>query len=141
MKKITWAIPALFAGASIAAADPVNDATTVTDALAKAGYADVRDVEKDDGLWEAEVRGEDGRYHDVHIVAQTGEILDSQKGARILTAEEVIALLEAEGYTDVRDLDLEDALWEAEVKQSDGTEVDLRINGFSGQVLSVDKDD
>jgi uncharacterized membrane protein YkoI len=66
---------------------------------------------------------------------------DSQSDARILTAEEVIALLEAEGYTDVRDLDLEDALWEAEVKQADGTDVELRINGFSGQILSVDKDD
>jgi len=141
MKKIIFAIPALFAGATLAAADPVSDAADVTAALNKAGYADVRDVEKDDGLWEAEVRGADGRYHDIHVVAETGEVIDSQSDARILTAEEVIRLLQAEGYTDVRDLDLEDALWDAEVKQADGTEVDLRINGFSGQVVSVENDD
>jgi uncharacterized membrane protein YkoI len=141
MKKIAYAIPVLLAGASFAAAGPVDSVATVSEALSKAGYADVRDVEKDDGLWEAEVRGADGRYHDVYVIPETGEILDSQSDARILTAEEVIALLEAEGYTDVRDLDLEDALWEAEVKQADGTDVELRINGFSGQVLSVDKDD
>jgi uncharacterized membrane protein YkoI len=141
MKKIAWAIPALLAGASIAAAGPVGDAASVKTTLTEAGYVDVRDVEKDDGLWEAEVRGADGKYRDVHVIAETGEILDSQSGERVLTAEEVIALLEAEGYTDVRDLDLEDALWDAEVRQADGTEVDLRINGFSGQVLSVETDD
>ena len=141
MKKIAYTIPVLLAGASFAAANPVDSAASVSEALSKAGYADVRDVEKDDGMWEAEVRGDDGRYHDVHVIPETGEILDSQSDARILTAEEVIALLEAEGYTDVRDLELEDALWDAEVKQADGTEVELRINGFSGQVLSVDQDD
>jgi uncharacterized membrane protein YkoI len=141
MKKIAWAIPALLAGASVAAAGPVGDAAGVKTALTEAGYADVRDVEKDDGLWEAEVRGDDGKYRDVYVIAETGEILDAQSGERILTAEEVIALLEAEGYADVRDLDLEDALWEAEVRRADGTEVDLRINGFSGQVLSVENDD
>lgn len=134
------AIPLALA-ASAAAADAVDSADTVIDTLTRAGYADVRDIEKDDGLWEAEVRGADGKYHDLHVVPATGEILDARADKRVLSADEVRSLLEAEGYTAVHDLDLDDAVWEAEAQSADGARVDLVINGFDGKVLDASPDD
>lgn len=135
------AIPLALAVTSAAAADAVDSADTVIDTLTKAGYADIRDVEKDDGLWEAEVRGADGKFYDLHVVPATGEILDARADKRVLGAEEIQSLLEAEGYTAVHDLDLDDAVWEAEAQSAGGTRVDLVINGFDGTVLDSSVDD
>lgn len=131
----------LLAAAPAAMADPMDSADAVIDALNQAGYAEVRDVERDDGLWEAEVRGTDGRYRDLHIVPATGEILDPEGDTAVLTADEIRARLEAEGYTNVKDLDLDEAVWEAEADAADGTRVDLVINGFDGSVLDSEVDD
>jgi uncharacterized membrane protein YkoI len=135
------AITLFAASTTLVAAEPVDSASAVTDALNAAGYAEVRDIEQDDGLWEAEVRGADGDFHDLHIVPATGEILDANSDRRILTAEEIESLLTAEGYTKISDLDLEDAVWDAEAVDAGGSRVDLVINGFDGKVLSSDQDD
>ncbi len=122
------------------AADPIDSAGAVIDALNAAGYAEVRDVEKDDGLWEAEVRGTDGKFRDLHIVPATGEILDAHSEKPVLTAEEIESRLSAAGYTKIHDLDLDDAVWEAEAEDAGGKRVDLVINGFDGTVLVVEND-
>lgn len=129
------------ASTAVVAAEPVDSASAVTDALNAAGYTEVRDIEQDDGLWEAEVRGTDGKFHDLHIVPATGEILDAHSDRQVLTAKEIESLLTAEGYTKIGDLDLEDAVWDAEAVDAGGSRVDLVINGFDGKVLSADQDD
>jgi uncharacterized membrane protein YkoI len=139
--KRTLAITLAFAGTSVAFADPVDSADGVIDALKAAGYAEVRDVEHDDGLWEAEVRGPDGKFYDLHVVAATGAVLDARGDQPVLSADEIRAKLEAEGYTGVHDLDLDDAVWEAEATAPDGSRVDLLLNGFDGQVLASSVDD
>jgi uncharacterized membrane protein YkoI len=133
--------PLLLAAPSVVFAAALDSADAVNDRLTAAGYAEVRDVEKDDGLWEAEVRGADGKFYDLHVVPASGEILDSRGDRPVLTADEVRASLEDAGYSNVHDLDLDDAVWEAEAQAADGSRVDLVINGFDGSVLDSSVDD
>ena len=128
----------MFTGTALAQAG--FDAGDALEALRAAGYAEVRDIEHDDGLWEAEVRGADGRWHDVHVVPGSGEVLDRTTGT-LLTAAEVSAAVEAAGYTGIHDLDLDDAVWDLEALSPEGQQVDLRVHGFSGEILVVEIDD
>ncbi len=130
------------AAAGTAAAQAVNGPADVTARLNAAGYTEVRDVEFDGGLWEAEVRHADGRWHDVAIDATTGDVLDDRAaGKTLITAAQVIASLESAGYTEIRDLDLDDAVWEADARGRDGQRVELRVNAHNGKVISEEIDD
>jgi len=131
----------LAASTAVIAAGHLDSADVVIEALADAGHTDVRKVELDDGLWEAEVRGADGRYYDLHVIPETGAILDVRSGQVVLTAAEIRAHLESKGYTEVDDLDLDGVVWEADAVDAAGTEVDLVINGFDGGVLHSEVDD
>lgn len=126
---------------AVMAAEALDSADAVLDVLSAAGYTETRDVEMDDGLWEVEVRGDDGRFYDLHVVPGTGAILDKHSGTSVLSAEQIRSSLESKGYTKIDDLDLDDAVWEAEAVAADGTRVDLTINGFDGEVLHSEIDD
>ena len=137
MKKIALLlIPAsLFTAVAFAQAGGAAD---VTAKLQAAGYADVRDVEFDGGVWEAEVKRADGRWGEVAMDEATGEIFDAKAGKPMIDARGVADALEAAGYTEVSDLDRDGALWEAEARDKDGTRVELRLSGHDGRVLSSD---
>lgn len=130
------------AASGIALAAELRTPVEVTAALNAAGYSEVRDVEFDDGLWEAEVRRPTGRWGDVHVDPSSGEVLDAST-ATLLSAAEVITLLSAAGYQVTGGLEREDALWEAEATDAQGQRLDLRIDGRNGRVLfsEVDHDD
>lgn len=53
-----------------------------------------------------------------------------------LTAAEVRAKLEAQGYTNVNDVEFDDGMWEADARSADGNRVDLRIDAKTGQVYA-----
>jgi uncharacterized membrane protein YkoI len=127
--------------AGTVAAQAVSGPADVTARLQAAGYSESRDVEFDGGLWEAEVRAADGRWHDVAIDAATGDVLDGNSSRPVLTAAQVTAALAAAGYADVRDLDLDDAVWEADAVAADGRRVELRLNGHTGKVIAEEQDD
>lgn len=135
--KIAWMLApaALFAAAACA---QVGGATDVTSRLQAAGYAEVRDVEFDGGVWEAEVKRADGRWGEVAIDAATGEIFDAKAGKPMLDARAVAEALEAAGYTEITDLDRDGALWEAEARDKTGARVELRLSGHDARVLSSD---
>jgi len=118
----------------------VQDAAGVRAALQQAGYAEIRDIGQDDGLWEAKVRGADGRWHEVHVDPASGQVLDPRGGAPLMTADQVRAAVEEQGYTQVRDLDLDDAVWEVDANDGDGREVELKVSAIDGRVLVVDHD-
>ncbi len=103
--------------------------------LNRAGYAEVREIEYDDGLWEAEVRRADGRWGEVHVDPVSGEVFDAQAARAQLDAAALIAALEAQGYTAINDLDREGATWGAEAVGPDGQRVELRVSGYDGRVL------
>ena len=56
-------------------------------------------------------------------------------------SEDILARLAAAGYVDVRDVDLEDAIWEIDARRADGGRVELRVDGHTGDVISESIDD
>jgi hypothetical protein len=127
---------ATFAPAASAAAGPDDVAAS----LRAAGYADVRELEYDDGLWEAEVRRASGLWGEVAIDPASGEVFDAMSPRPLLALARVLASLEAAGYRQVHDVDRDGALWEADALDRDGRRVELRISGYDGRVLSVRPD-
>lgn len=51
-----------------------------------------------------------------------------------LTAAEVRATLETQGYTKVNDVEFEDGVWTADARSADGNRVELSINPRTGEV-------
>ncbi|MCG6118214.1 MAG: PepSY domain-containing protein [Aquimonas sp.] len=129
-------------GLSLAAvAAPVQQAGEVAALLQQAGYAEVRDIELDSGLWEVEVRRDTGRWGEIHVDPATGEIFDRHTGRALLDAEAITRALEAQGYRDIKDLDREGATWDADAMSPEGYEVDLRVSAHDGRVLHSERDD
>ena len=78
------ALPAaLFAG--IVLAQQANP-ESVRASLQAAGYAEVRDIEFDSGLWEAEVRRADGRWGEIAFDPASNEVFDAKNGRAVLDA-------------------------------------------------------
>jgi hypothetical protein len=109
----------------------------ITARLTAAGYTDVRELEFDDGLWEADVQRADGSRGEVAIDGD-GNVLDARSGTPMLDAPALIAALERAGYRDVRDIDRDGAVVDAEATNAAGKRMELRINAFDGSVLHAD---
>ncbi len=124
-----------------ASAAPVGSAADVAAALQSGGYAEFREIELDDGLWEVEVRRADGRWSDIHVDPASGEIFDKRAAAGLLDAEAIRAALAVDGYTDIRDLDRDGAVWSVEASDRSGQRVELRLAGTDGRVLHSAPDD
>lgn len=64
------------------------------------------------------------------LVAAAGTVLAQDA----LTAAEVRAKLEAQGYTNINDVEFEDGVWSADARSADGNRVDLSINPSTGEI-------
>lgn len=53
-----------------------------------------------------------------------------------LTAAEVRATLEAQGYTHVNDVEFDNGMWEADARSADGNRVEVRIDAKTGKVYA-----
>lgn len=124
--------------ATAAIAKAVSGPADVEAKLQAAGYSDVKDIEFDSGLWEADVRRPDGRWADIAVDPSTGEIFDSRDGRTVIDVRTLTDTLAAAGYTEITDLDRDGALWEAEARDSSGQRVELRVSGIDGRVLHSD---
>ena len=51
-----------------------------------------------------------------------------------MTAPQVRAQLEAQGYTNVKDVKFEDGMWEADATSADGKQVDVKLDPRNGTV-------
>ncbi len=67
-----------------------------------------------------------------------GAAADDTRGKNAMTAPEVRAALEAQGYTKVDDVEFDDGMWKADARSADGQRVELRIDPASGQVYPED---
>ncbi len=52
-----------------------------------------------------------------------------------MTAAQVKAKLEAQGYTKVNDVQFEDGVWKADARSADGNRVDVRLDAATGEVF------
>jgi len=111
----------------------------VMQAVERAGYTDIRDVEFDDGLWEVEATGSDGRRVDLHIDPRNGEVI-APGTAPALTAADIANRLQAQGYTNVRDIEFDDGRYEVEATNPAGQNVDLKVSPRDGAILSEEND-
>lgn len=56
-----------------------------------------------------------------------------------MTAPQVRAALEAQGYTKVNDVEFDDGMWTADARSADGQRVELRIDPATGKVFPEDR--
>ena len=140
MKPLALAVALVFAAGTAGAADPGQDGMGESDvraALTAAGYADIDDLERDDGLWEADAR-RDGRRVEVRIDPATGTIYPEDARSS-LTEADVRASLEAAGYERIRDVHFDDGMWEADAAQG-GVEYDLYMDPQTAEVVARKRD-
>lgn len=64
---------------------------------------------------------------------------DAAAKADAMTAPQVRAALEAQGYTKVNDVEFEDGMWQADARSADGQRVELRIDPATGEVYPEDR--
>lgn len=50
----------------------------VTQRVSEKGYTDIREVEREDGRYEVKARDQEGRWVELYVDGQTGEILSSE---------------------------------------------------------------
>lgn len=58
----------------------------------------------------------------------------AQEAQEAMTAAEVRARLEAQGYTKVNDVEFKDGVWSADARSADGNRVDLSIDPKTGEI-------
>ncbi|QOY62054.1 PepSY domain-containing protein [Lysobacter sp. H21R4] len=134
----------VFCASLIVAGSVAAQATSLTQAeaqakLTEAGYQHVRDAEMDDGFWEADARRADGTWVDVRVHPVTGKVYAEDTTPK-LDAEAVSRKLKAAGYTNVRDIDFDDGVWEMDARNKAGVKVDLAVDPDDGAVLSERED-
>jgi uncharacterized membrane protein YkoI len=138
----TSAILALAIAAGVQAQAPATGGLTAAEVVQKAeqaGYSAIEDVEFDDGLWELDATAPDGRRVDLLMDPRTGEILDP-RAAPAVTAADVARMLEAQGYSNVHDIELDDGRYEVEAVNAAGQQVDLKLDPRDGRILSEQQD-
>src|SRR5690606_24809360 len=58
----------------------------------------------------------------------------AQEAQEAMTAAEVRARLEAQGYTKINDVEFKDGVWSADARSADGNRVDLSIDPKTGEI-------
>ncbi len=130
-------------------------AAQVVTHLNSLGYAQVRELEFDDGFWEAKVRqNAQSPRQELHLHPVTLKVVhptnngssSSNGGATApsthrLSAAEVVHELQRSGYTRITDLEFDDGVWEADATNGRGQRVDLIIHPETGAVLREKLDD
>lgn len=58
---------------------------------------------------------------------------------KTMTAPQVRATLEAQGFTNVNDVEFDDGMWKADARSADGQRVELRIDPATGKVFPEDR--
>lgn len=109
--------------------------------LRQAGYQNVRDIEFDDGLWEAEVRRSHGRWEEISVDPATGEIFDMRGQRKVMPMRPLLESLERQGYGDFTDIDRDAGVWNIEATDRQGRRMQLKVSGHDGRVLHSRFDD
>ena len=135
---IAAALAASVASAPVMAAE--LGAAEVQAKLRAAGYTQLHELERDDGMWEAEVTRADGSRDDVLVDPVKGEIFDPANGRAVLDAGQILALAAKAGYTRITEIDRDGATWSLDAYNRNNQRVDVRMSGYDGRVLSSRRD-
>lgn len=119
-------------------ADPMTE-MNVRALLTTAGYTEINDVQFKEGSWTADGRSADGNHVEVRVDSATGKIYPDAPVASI-TKDQIIIRLQAAGYTNVHDVDMEGGVWKAEANDSDGNDVEIKLDPNDGHIIGSEKD-
>lgn len=141
-------LKSLFATAAIAAALSTSahaqtkslGMAEVEQKLRAAGYTQIHEIEKDDGLWEADVARADGRFAEVWVDPATGEIFDEHDGRALLGSEQILARAGAAGLREINSLERDGATWKLEARNARNQRVEVRMSGVDGRILHSERD-
>jgi uncharacterized membrane protein YkoI len=119
------------------AASPLTE-TDVRQLLTTAGYTEVNDVKFKEGVWTADGKSADGNHVEVKVDA-SGKIIPDAKVANI-TKDQIIVKMQDAGYTKVHDVDFEGGVWKAEAVDSNGKDVEVKLDPNDGHILGSEQD-
>lgn len=120
------------------AADPLTE-TSVRELMTAAGYTHINDVEFKEGSWTADGKSADGKHVEVRIDSATGKIYPDEPVASI-NKDAIIIIVQEAGYTNVHDVDMEGGVWKAEANDSDGNDVEIKLDPQDGHIIGSEKD-
>jgi hypothetical protein len=120
------------------AASPMT-ATDVSVLLSSKGFTEINDGEFKDGTWTADAKSADGNHVEVRIDADTREVFADEAVATI-GKDEIVAKVQAAGYTNVHDVAVEDGVWKVEANDAQGKDVEIRLNPNDGSIIGSEKD-
>ena len=140
MIRTTLIATALMLAAGAAQAAPINAAADVAQRLQAAGYTQIHQIEREDGMWEADVTGADGRFSQILLDPRTGELFDEHDGRAVLSAEQVLAKAASHGLRQVHDLERDGATWTLEARNAQHQAVEVRLSGIDGRILHSERE-
>ncbi|MDR1228074.1 MAG: PepSY domain-containing protein [Azoarcus sp.] len=126
----------LLHGSAATAAASAQEAREILQAKA---YTAIHDLKLRHGFWTAEVTAHGGARVDV-LIDGDNRIVEAG-GQGTASARNVIARLQSLGYRQIRDVELDDAFWEAEARNAAGIEVEVVLHPVTLEVLSEIEDD
>ena len=124
--------------ASSQASDPMTE-VQVRSLLASQGYTGINDVEFKEGTWTADAKSADGNHVELKIDAATRNIYSDDEVATI-GKDQIIIKVQAAGYTNVHDVEMEDGVWKAEANDSKGNDVELKLDPNDGHIIGSKED-
>lgn len=131
-------IPLVFLAAAFAAPAVVAQAPGTADVVAivkTQGYTDVDGlVMGPEGLWHARAREDNGTWRDVRIDPNNGRVVTGLDTT--LDEDDVRERVLARGFTEVREVDWNDGVWEVEAITPTGQRVDLMLEPEDAEVMA-----
>lgn len=144
MKKLSLiaaaSVAALLGTAALTAHAAPLGLAQVEQKLRDAGYSRIHEIEKDDGLWEADVTRDDGRFREVYVDPKTGEIFDELDGRRQLSIDQLLAKAKEQGLREIHSVERDGATWKLEARNARNQKVDVRLSGHDGRLLASERD-
>jgi len=113
--------------------------TDVRALLASKGFTEINDVAFKEGTWTADAKSADGNRVELKIDAATHNIYSDEEIATI-GKDQIIIKVQAAGYTNVHDVEMEGGVWKAEANDSDGNDVELKLDPNDGRIIGTEKD-
>ena len=132
------AVPPVTPAESTQAASPATE-VQVREALMASGYTKINDVEFKEGVWTADATSADGEHVEIKYDAASGKIYPDERVATI-SKDEVIANVQAAGFTNVHDVEMEGGVWKVEANDSAGADVELKVDPDDGRILGSEND-